>query len=389
MDWIDLPTPPVIVRENDLQQLAEKLLLEPIIAVDTESNSLHAYQEQVCLIQFSTPEEDYLVDPLELVDLSALEPVFANPDVEKVFHAAEYDLICLKRDFNFDFHNLFDTMIAASILGWDEVGLGAILQKEFGVTVDKRFQRADWGQRPLPPELLSYARLDTHFLIELRNRLKAELEENGRWSLAQEDFHRLAVVAERTLENSRNSNRQNGENGEGCFRISGSHELTPQQNAVLQELCRYRDQVARHLNRPLFKVINDETLLAIASTLPTSLEDLRRLRGMSQGQVRRHGRALLQAVQRGLNSPPVYPSRNPRPDEQFLNRLESLKRWRKNTAQKFGVKSDVILPRDLLYRIAEANPSDYQQLARVLANVPWRLQEYGPQILKTLTRRAA
>ncbi len=379
----------MITRANDLEELASLLLKEPIIAVDTESNSLHAYQEQVCLIQFSTPDEDYLVDPLELVDVSPLGPVFADPKVDKVFHAAEYDLICLKRDFDFDFHNLFDTMIAASVLGREEVGLGAILQKEFGITVDKRFQRADWGQRPLPPAQLSYARQDTHFLIQLRNILKAELEEKKRWSLAQEDFQRLAMVAERTLENARNNNRHNGENGDGCFRISGSHELSPQQNAVLQELCRYRDQVARHLNRPLFKVINDETLLAIASSLPTSPEGLRRLPGMSQGQVRRHGRALLQAVQRGLNAPPVHQVRSPRPDDQFLNRLEALKRWRKTTAQKLGVKSDVILPRDLLYQVAEANPADYQQLSDVLSNVPWRLQEYGYQILKTLTRKTA
>ncbi len=113
----DQTLPVLITRPGPLKDLAADLSRQSLVAVDTESNSLHAYREQVCLIQFSTEETDYLVDPLALDDLSSLGPIFANPDIEKIFHAAEYDLICLKRDFGFQFANLFDTMVAASILG--------------------------------------------------------------------------------------------------------------------------------------------------------------------------------------------------------------------------------------------------------------------------------
>ena len=112
-----LPQPTLVTKPSQLKRLADKLAKQPVVAVDTESNSLYAYQEQVCLVQFSIPGTDYLVDPLVLLDLEPLRPIFADPGIEKVFHAAEYDVICLKRDFEFTFGGLFDTMVAARILG--------------------------------------------------------------------------------------------------------------------------------------------------------------------------------------------------------------------------------------------------------------------------------
>ncbi len=168
-----------ITTPGGLKRLANILTDQPILAVDTESNSLFAYQEQVCLIQFSTSDADYLLDPLELGDLSALAPIFASPHIQKVFHAAEYDLLCLKRDFGFSFSNLFDTMLAARIVGRKEVGLGSILEAEFNLQVDKRHQRANWGQRPLPGFLLDYARQDTHYLIPLQAILQKSARGEG------------------------------------------------------------------------------------------------------------------------------------------------------------------------------------------------------------------
>ena len=150
------------------------------------------------------------------------------------------------------------------------------------------------------------------------------------------------------------------------------------------DLCRYRDRVARALNRPLFKVINDQTLLAIASQKPTSLQELGQIPGMSPGQVRRHGAQLLQAIQRGLKSEPIYPPRPPRPDDGFLARLDALRNWRKTAAQKMGVGSDVVLPRDLLISLAAQNPTGMEELGVVLSQVPWRLDNFGRQILEVL-----
>jgi ribonuclease D len=368
--------PILITRQADLQRMTRRLEGQAVVAVDTESNSLYAYQEQVCLIQFSIPDEDYLVDPLALKDLSALGPLFANRGIEKVFHAAEYDLLCLDRDFGFKFENLFDTMVAARILGRDAIGLGSILEVEFGVSLNKRFQRADWGQRPLPRDLLTYARLDTHYLIDLREELASELERKNLMALAKEDFRRLTMV--------------NGRSDPGeeklvdCWRVKGAYDLSGQEAAILQELCKYRDLVASRINRPLFKVINDRTLLAIAQEAPRDLRTLGQLPGMSPRQVNRHGVELLQAVQRGQKSKPIHPPRTPRPSERFVILMETLREWRKETAQDLGVQSDVVLPRDLLMEIAEKDPRQMQELSSLLHDVPWRMERFGQQILQVV-----
>ena len=410
----------LITQADELQSMVEALKRESILAVDTESNSLHAYRERVCLIQFSSAQADYLVDPLALEDLSLLGALFGNPDIEKVFHAAEYDLLCLGRDFGLEVANLFDTMIAGRLLGRSEIGLGAMLESELGVKLDKRYQRANWGQRPLPEHLIDYARLDTHYLIALRDRLQAELVERGLAALAQEDFRMQAnklandklgsnsVVNNKTTTNRSKSNQlaahsatdnqavktgtyRNGAGAEAvkpvdCWRISGSYDLPAQQAAVLMELCRYRDEMARQMDRPLFKVFNDQTLLAIASELPSKLEELRDIPGMSPNQIRRHGQQLLQAVQKGLKARPVYPVRARRPDERFSERLETLRTWRKNLAAEIEVGSDVILPRDLMISLAEKGPRTPDELAEAMEAAPWRLEHFGEQILEVLTK---
>jgi ribonuclease D len=374
--------PTIITRSDDLLLLTELLHHEPVVAVDTESNSLFAYREQVCLIQFSTPQGDFLIDPLVLRDLSPLESLFKSPAVEKVFHAAEYDLICLSRDFGFQFANLFDSMVASRILGRQAVGLGAILETEFGVQLDKHGQRANWGERPLPTQLLDYARHDTHYLIALKERLEAELEQRGLLALATEDFNRLCAIPF----HSNNSHLPDDKNA-GCWHVSGSYSLEDWQAAVLLELCRYREQVAKSLNRPLFKVIGDSTLLAIAENTPRNLEQLKQLPGMSEKQLQRHGQKILQVVQRGLRCTPINPPRPPRPDETYLGRLEALRSWRKAAGEKMGVASDVVLPRDLLFNLAERNPLTPNELAEALKDVPWRLEHFGEQILSVLSKQ--
>jgi ribonuclease D len=369
-----LPEAILVTRSAGLHALVKTLASQPIVAVDTESNSLHAYREQVCLIQFSIPQADYLVDPLLLPDISPLAPIFSNPNIEKVFHAAEYDVICLRRDFGFEFANLFDTMVAARILARKAVGLGDILLAEFGVVLDKRFQRADWGERPLPRSLQTYARFDTHYLIALRDRLRKELVSRDLWPLAAEDFAHQCFVNGRPLDEER----------QACWRINGIRDLSPQEAAVLAALCEYREGVAISLDRPLFKVLGDHTLLKIASTCPSSLDELRNLPSMTQWQMHRHGRSILEAVQRGLQAKPIHPPRTQRPDESFLSRLEALKKWRKVTARKLEVESDVVLPRDLLNDLAARNPRSPQELAEAMHDAPWRLEHFGSQILEVL-----
>jgi len=153
---------------------------------------------------------------------------------------------------------------------------------------------------------------------------------------------------------------------------------------VLQELCRYRDQVARSLNRPLFKVIGDRTLLSIAAAAPEDVRELRRSGALSPRQLQRHGEALVRAVRRGLKADPIYPPRTSRPEEAYLVRLEALRNWRKQRAREMGVSSDVVLPRDLMFTLAAENPRGEEALAQVLKDVPWRLDRFGNEILAVL-----
>lgn len=354
---------------KDLEQHA-------LLAVDTESNSLYAYQEQVCLVQFSTGDTDYLVDPLAIDDLSALGPVFANEKIEKIFHAAEYDLICLKRDFGFRFANIFDTMVAARILGRESVGLGAMLKEAFDIDVDKRYQRANWGKRPLPPAQLAYARLDTHYLIELRNRLKAELVAKGWWALAEEDFRQAAHV---TLPPTPDPPAMQ------CHRIAGSQELSPIQLSILQSLCIYRDGVARRADLPVFKVLSNRALLEVARRQPQTPAELEQVEELSARVRKQHSEGLLKAVERGYQAGPAErPHNHSRPSEDFLCRMEGLRNWRKDTGQSLGVPSDVILPREVMELIAQANPKSREQLAQVMGALPWRLETFGDKILNVL-----
>ncbi len=382
MSLTELKPPIWVDRPQDLARLAERLLQLNSVSVDTESNSLHAYREQVCLIQFSTPEEDYLVDPIQLADLAPLGPLFADPTIEKIFHAAEYDLICLRRDFQFKFANLFDTMSAGRILGRDAVGLGSMLEAEFSISVDKRFQRADWAQRPLPPAQLAYARLDTHYLLPLRNRLYEELAAAGRLQLAQEDFQRMASF----YSNGLAAAGEPASTVEAVWRISGVQDLSPQQVAVLRELVAFRERQAQRANQPPFKIIGNQPLVEIAQAAPQDRDALLSTGALSRRQAERFAGSLLEAVQRGLAAPPLRRQRAPRPDERYLARLEGLRDWRKRTAQAMGVESDVVLPRDLLQQLAEQHPRQLPQVESILASSPWRFQQYGEAILAVLNK---
>jgi ribonuclease D len=364
--WID--------KLTDLQNLAAELARYNLLAVDTESNSLHAYREQVCLIQFSTDNGDYLIDPIAIKDLSPLGPIFADPKIEKVFHAAEYDIICLKRDFGFKFENIFDTMHAGRILGRSAVGLGPILEAEFGLILDKRYQRADWGQRPLPPELQDYARHDTHYLIALRNNLYNELQKKARLELAMEDFRRLCNTQPSTPD----------KNGKSCWHVAGTQHLTPLQATVLTELCSYRETVAERVNKPVFKVLGNHQLLDLAMEAPTTREELTAKCGLNPAIVRRHGDALLQAIQRGMRRQPVQRPASTYPDRQYMRRMDILRRWRKEVAESLGVESDIVLPRDLLEEIALKNPKVGQELEQIMISTPWRFARYGSQLLELL-----
>lgn len=379
----NLPPPQLITSTGQLQHILPHLLASPLVAVDTEANSLFAYYHKVCLIQLSVPRTDYVIDPLAIeLDIRPLAQLFASPHVQKIFHAAENDILVLKRDYGFTFTNVFDTLWAARILGWPEVGLGAILTKHFGVPLNKQMQRANWGKRPLTREQLAYARVDTHYLIPLRDMLVTELEQRGRLAEAHEAFSELPHVEFVTRPFD----------PEGFWRMRGARELPPKSQAVLQALYLWREDKARALDRPPFKVLSDHALLAMAQKLPTTLSELTHLSGMNRGLAQRSGNDILATIRAAsAGPPPAAPRRNNnhhavRPDEETLARYELLRTWRTGKAFERGVDPDVVLTNDTLMHIARQIPGTLADLETCPGFGPSKRHLYGREILAVLAR---
>lgn len=369
-----LPKPQLIETSTKLSETADGLCSQRRIAVDTESNSLFAYREQVCLIQISTPDADFLIDALQISDLGPLKAIMESNEIEKVFHAAEYDILCLKRDFEFEIINIFDTRVAMRTLGIERTGLGNVLEDQFGVKVNKKWQRADWGQRPLPTELLDYARLDTHYLLPLRDRLARLLEKEDRWLEAEEEWVRLAAIQP----------SWNDFDPDRFWKINGARQLKPDQSAVLREVFLFRDDHAQALNRPPFKVIGDQTLLEIAREMPDSVDSLATLAGMTPGQIRRYASGLLEAIERGRATDPPSRPKTERLKEPVASRYKKLHTWRKRKAEARHVESDVILPRDIVWDISHRNPQNLNELELLMKPLQWRFRAYGKEILQLL-----
>ena len=222
------------------------------------------------MIQFSTIHQDYLVDTIKLKELSPLREIFSSQRIEKIFHAAEYDLMCLKRDFHFEFNNVFDTMIASRILGFRSIGLQSLLKDYFNVQAEKKFQRANWGKRPLSDEMLKYAQCDTHYLIKLRQILSELLERENKCQLASEDFKRITSV-EAFI---------NNKNNDHYWKIIKGTSLSPKQESVLIEIYSLRENLARQINRPPFKVFGNQTIVELSKKMPKDESQLKNIIGL-------------------------------------------------------------------------------------------------------------
>ena len=376
MDW---SFPPALYIEHDknLKQLVKKLRNETLLAIDTESNSLYAYRERVCLIQLSTRTHDYIIDPLRIADMSPLGELLTNPKIEKVFHAAEYDLMCLKRDYDFMLVNLFDTMVAARICGVKAVGLNRLLTDYCGVNVDKSHQRDDWGQRPLSEEGLLYAQMDTHYLPTLRDKLIELLAKHGRTEEAVETFVEAAEVE--PLEHTFDP--------DGYWRMAVPAGLNRRQSAVLRELYLLREQFAQERDCPPFKVFADKMLLAIAEASPRNAHEVEHVRGLPVAIAHRYAQELLEAIERGNRTQlPRRPRRVSDVDPVVAERFTALRDWRRERAESRGVESDVILSKDALWGLAIKAPTTLDGLQGIRGIGPWRLATYGEEIVTLMAR---
>ena len=337
----------LVSTAEDFQSMRETLQQVSRLAIDIEADSLYHYFEKVCLIQISSDSDTYILDPLVLTGIQELAPIMADPSVEKVFHASGYDLYCLRRDYGFVFTNIFDTHIAAQLLGYEYLGLSAIMEKLLGIHHSKRRQRDDWSRRPLASEQLEYAAMDTHHLLRLRDALEKELLGKDRLSWAQEEFEAAASIERRDKEFD----------VEGFRRIKGSRTLSPRDQTILKALYLFRDQIARKLDVPPFKVMNNATLIDLVENPPQSVRSMFNRAGISRRVARKFSSDILNTIAeaRQQNQPvPEAPVRNnfKPPNRAVKQRLDTLKGWRQKKAEELNLHVGVVFPANLLENLA-------------------------------------
>ena len=348
------------------------------LALDTEGASFHRFVDRIYLLQLSTRERHAVIDPLPIGTPAGLGALLESPDVEVVFHDADYDLRLLEQDYGWQIKNIFDTRIAAQLLGYTAFGLAALLERFFDVKLDKKHQRADWSMRPLTADMLDYAAQDTRFLLALKDHMSAELESMGRMGWAREEFA--------LLEGTRWADE---EPGMSFLKLKGARDLTRRELAVLRELVPWRDSVAKQLDRATFRVLGNEQLLDIARSQPSSREVLGKIKGMPRGILEQRGGELIDAVQRALavaeSDLPKFPraARWDR-DPDFDSRVSALKTARDAAAKRLTLDPGVLCSRDRMEAVARRNPGSVDELAEVTELRNWQKAELGEAFIAAL-----
>jgi ribonuclease D len=371
-------TPLYLDTTDDVERFSASIAGTRQLALDTEGASFHKFVDRVYLLQVSTREKSAVIDPLPIGTPKALGALVEDANVEVVFHDADYDVRLLQQDYGWHIRNIFDTRIAAQLLGFKAFGLAALLDKYFGVTLDKKHQRADWSMRPLTPDMLAYAAQDTMYLLELRDRLHDELERKGRLGWAREEFARLEGT------------RWEAEDAAtGFMRIKGARDLNRRELAIFRELVTWRDALAKQLDRSTFRVVGNESLLEAARSRPADAKALLSVKGMPRGIAERHSADILDAIQRGEAVPeadlPKFP-RAPRwdKDPDFDARVSALRTVRDAAAHRLELDPGVLCSRERLEAIARKAPATLDELAAMPELRKWQVAELGEAVVKAL-----
>ncbi len=375
-----------IETDQQLQWMVDTLARTPVIGVDTEADSMHHYQEKVCLIQISDLHTDYIIDPLMVRDLSPLAPIFDSTEIVKIFHDCYFDVVSLRRDHGFTFHNLFDTMLGAQFAGLDRFGLADVIGRLFGHEIDKQYQRHDWAERPLLPQHLDYARGDTHFLAAIREYLIGKLEGLGRLHMLSEECEYLAM--------KQWSGR--AKDPAAFLGITGAKQLDEQGKRVLRALTEWREDEAKRLDRPVFKTAPDDVLVQLAQRLPESQGDVVAMLRPGSSLARRWAGDFVNAVKRGIEDERALPTaearerapRVERPDgERDLGVrdqervMSALKDWRTRVTRDRRLPAICVVSNSQFKDIARRAPTDLATLATLGEMRRWQVDEWGDEIL--------
>ena len=368
----------LVTNHRELKRTAAALEEETVIGVDLEADSLSHYREKVCLLQISIPSKNILLDPLALDDLSPLSQVFKDPCIRKIFHGADYDIRSLYRDFKIEVGGLFDTQIAARFVGIRETGLASLLKEYLGVVAEKKYQKKDWSQRPLPEAMLSYGVEDTRHLLTLCAMLEKELQEKERFSFVEEECELLSKV------------RPNSETGQPLFlKFKGAGRLNSRELAVLESILQFRDDIARKRDRPPFKILGNTPIMEMVQQKPSSEKSLGKINGMTGRQVKILGRSLLEKIAEGLalkeDQLPTYPRKTrQRIGRRASMRIKTLKHWRDEQARKMNLDSSLICTTAQIQSIALEFPRRVEDLDAIETLRNWQKNLFGEDICKLM-----
>jgi ribonuclease D len=364
-----------------LRDTVRRIAGAPVLGVDTEAAGYHRYHDTISLLQISTRDENFLIDPLTIRDLSPLAELFADSSSEKIFHDADFDLRILHRDARLEIRGLFDTQVAAAFAGEKQLGLGAVVEKYLGVALPKAYQRADWAERPLTAGMMEYAATDTAYLPPLRDRLLEELTRLDRVEWAKEEFARRQTTRWAETEVA----------SDAFLRMKGARDLTPRGLAILRELFEWRETIGRQRDQATFRIMSNQTLLELALKAPTNRAALEEIRGISGGVLDRQGRDLIAAIERGLavaegDLPRFPPSKRWDRDPAVEERGERLRQARNEVADSLGLDAGFLISRALLDEIARRNPSDLEELREIPDVRRWQVEALGSQLISQLKR---
>jgi ribonuclease D len=348
------------------------------IALDTEGASFHRFVDRIYLLQVSAPGVTAVLDPLTIGAPSRMGELLQSRAVEVVLHDADYDLRLLHQDYGWHVNHIFDTRVAAQLLGIKAFGLAALLERYFGVKLDKKFQRADWSLRPLTKGMLDYAALDTAFLLDLSDKMRAELDRMGRLAWAAEEFEGLE-----------GTKWEREDPALAFMRMKGARDLSRRELAVFGEVVAWRSSVAKELDRATFRVMGNEVLFELAKLQPKAVADLSAIKGMPRGIVERRGRDLIDAIARGIALPEDALPRYPRParwdkDADFDERVNRLRGVRETAAAKLDLDPGVLASRERLESIARAKPTSLDELAAVPGIKKWQAGVLGEAAVRAM-----
>jgi len=368
----------LINTKTDLEKITRDLKKEKSIAVDVEADSMYHFKEKVCLIQLATKKKHIVIDPLQIQDLSSLNILFLKSDIKKIFHGADFDVRSLYRDFNIKIKNLFDTQIACMFLGIRETSLDSVLKKRFKISLNKKYRKKDWSKRPLPEDMIEYAVNDTIYLIKLAKILEKELKKIDRISWVYEECKILSKVRPALL------------NSAPLFmKFKGAGKLNRKSLAVLEALLQFRLSTAEKKDKPLFKIIGNNSLMKIVKEKPVNKRQLEKIKALSQKQIEMYGDAIVRAVNNSLMLPaadlPVYPRRKaPVLPPEVPLRAKAIKRWRDSKAKEIGLEPSIVCNKSIINSIAIQNPAYLKDLSKIKEMKKWQKKEFGRDIVSIL-----